>query len=66
MTKAQAPLSLPILLLLVSIAPMLVAFASQYFGGWALHPPIFSVWHGGPLVGLTAGLPPWLQLWGPC
>ncbi len=68
MTKAQAPLSLPILLLLGSIAPLLVAFASQYFGG--LQPCTLCIWqrygYGGAIaLGLiTLALPRRLQLWG--
>ena len=68
MTKAQAPLSLPILLLLGSIAPLLVAFASQYLGG--LQPCTLCIWqrygYGGAIaLGLiTLALPRRLQLWG--
>ena len=42
LTKAQAPLSLPLLLLLGSIAPLLVAFAFQYVGGLA--PCTLCIW----------------------
>ena len=68
MTKAQAPISLPLLLLLGSIAPLLVAFASQYLGG--LQPCTLCIWqrygYGGAIAlgVITLALPRRLQIWG--
>jgi len=66
--KAQPPFPLPLLLLLGAVAPLLVAFASQYLGG--LQPCELCIWqrwgYGGTIaIGLiTLALPRHLKPWG--
>jgi disulfide bond formation protein DsbB len=68
MIKPHSFLSLPVLLLLGAIAPLLVAFASQYLGG--LQPCELCIWQrwgygGAILLGLIClALPRRLQPWG--
>ena len=66
--KAQPPLPLPLLLLLAAIAPLVVAFASQYIGG--LQPCELCIWqrwgYGGTIVLalVTLVLPRRVRTWG--
>src|SRR6516225_3206764 len=68
MIKHRSFLSLPVFLLLGAIAPLLVAFASQYLGG--LQPCELCIWqrwgYGGTIaIGLiTLALPRHLKPWG--
>jgi disulfide bond formation protein DsbB len=65
---AQRPFSLPLFLLAASLAPLLVAFASQYLGG--LQPCTLCIWqrwgYGGAiaLAIVTLLLPRPLKVWG--
>jgi disulfide bond formation protein DsbB len=68
LAKVPSRIPLPLLLLLGSIAPLLVAFASQYLGG--LQPCTLCIWqrwgYGAAIViGLASlMLPPALRPWG--
>jgi disulfide bond formation protein DsbB len=66
--KTQPPFPLPLILLLAAVAPLLVAFASQYLGG--LQPCTLCIWqrwgYGGAiaLALVTLALPRRLRPWG--